>query len=66
MHVGLTFDDKLEKMCPLFQQMHGINGERANVNPPMFGAVGLPGHPECYYKENDEGDDDEEWEGDDV
>lgn len=32
--------------------MHAICGECANVNPPMLGVVGLPGHLGCYYEEN--------------
>lgn len=62
-HPRLTFEANLEKMCPHFQRMHGIYGERENMNPPMFGAVGLPSHSECYYEENDEDYNDKDEEG---
>lgn len=58
--VGLTFDNKHEKMCLHFQQMQAIYGGCGNVDPPMLGALGLSGHLECYYKENDKDYDKEE------
>lgn len=43
---GVTFADKLEKICPHFSRMHALYGERANVAPQSMLTFGLPGRPQ--------------------
>lgn len=40
MSAGITLEDRLEKLCPHFDRMHALYGERANVNPPSTGLSG--------------------------
>lgn len=40
--VGLTFEQKLEKICPHFYRLHALYGERPNVRPPALANVGVP------------------------
>lgn len=55
--MGITLDDKLEKICPHFERMNALYGERANAAPPALSQSGIPGQPEGIH---DPGYDDEE------
>ncbi|KAL3691342.1 hypothetical protein R1sor_004993 [Riccia sorocarpa] len=39
---GVTIEEKLEKLCPHFNRMHAILGQRANIAPPAEESCGLP------------------------
>ncbi|KAF1774122.1 hypothetical protein GQ600_1306 [Phytophthora cactorum] len=39
---GMTLPDKLENMCPQFEQMKAMFGERANVTPSATLELGAP------------------------
>lgn len=41
--LGLTFQQKLDKICPHFERLHALYGERPNVRPPALASVGYPG-----------------------
>lgn len=45
LNVGITFEDKLEKLCPHFNRLHALYGERHTVNPPVVGSLGILGAP---------------------
>lgn len=55
-------------MCPNFERLHILLGERANVNPPQLGATGFPGQSEVYahLREDYLDDDDDEEDVDEV
>lgn len=40
---GMSIEMKLDCMCPFFDRLYILLDERANVNPPMLGAVGIQG-----------------------
>lgn len=42
----MTIASKLEKLCPCFERLHILYGERHNVRPPSEVHVGLPGRTE--------------------
>lgn len=44
----ISFKEKLNKMCPHFEQMHIIYGNRANINPDALGVQGMVEHDEVY------------------
>lgn len=54
LRAGITLDEKLEKICPHFQRMHILYGERANVQPPSTATGGMYGIPELYTQQSDE------------
>lgn len=65
--VGITLSPKIEKMCPNFDRLHILLGERVNVNPPQLGVVGLLCHLEIYHHVRDASlDDDNEDDLDDY
>ncbi|KAL3676876.1 hypothetical protein R1sor_026824 [Riccia sorocarpa] len=39
---GLSFEQKMERMCHFFYRMHALYGARANIEPPAVGDSGLP------------------------
>ncbi|KAL3685975.1 hypothetical protein R1sor_003997 [Riccia sorocarpa] len=39
---GLSFEQKMERMCHFFYRMHALYGARANIKPPAVGDSGLP------------------------
>jgi hypothetical protein len=38
---GVLLHEKLNKLCPHFERMHALYGERPNVAPPVLGDVGV-------------------------
>lgn len=41
---GITWEQKLEKLCPYFEWMLMLFGKRANINPPTLGCLEIPRH----------------------
>ncbi|KAL3685323.1 hypothetical protein R1sor_003345 [Riccia sorocarpa] len=39
---GLSFEQKMERMCHFFYRMHALYGACANIEPPAVGDSGLP------------------------
>lgn len=50
---GITFQDKLEKICPHFARLNLLYGERHNVAPPTLLTFGLPGRRQIIQTLND-------------
>ncbi|CAM6125030.1 unnamed protein product [Calypogeia fissa] len=48
MRVGISMDDKLDRLCPHFARLDVLYGERHNVDQPTLSSVGIPGVSEVY------------------
>lgn len=44
----MTIEDELEKLCPHFDQIHALLGERANINPRTLRVLGMVDHDSMY------------------
>ncbi|KAL3692303.1 hypothetical protein R1sor_005954 [Riccia sorocarpa] len=63
---GMTIEEKVEKICPHFDRMHAILGQRANIAPPAEESVGLPEDTGLLVGDSQrEEDDSEDWMHDD-
>lgn len=51
---GITFVEKLDKLCPHFVRLDLLYGERHNVRPPTIFNMGIDGLPEVRIAPNDE------------
>lgn len=56
----ITWEKKLEKLCPHFEQMLILYGKRANINLPALGILVFPGHDLVYRDDRDKEEDDDE------
>ncbi|CAM6128962.1 unnamed protein product [Calypogeia fissa] len=50
--VGMTLEEKLNKLCPHFERMHGIYGGRPNVRPDLEADVGVNAHDYIFPEES--------------
>ncbi|CAM6129118.1 unnamed protein product [Calypogeia fissa] len=54
--VGMTLEEKLNKLCSHFERMHGIYGGRPNVRPDLEADFGVNAHDYIFPEESDDTD----------
>ncbi|CAM6099537.1 unnamed protein product [Calypogeia fissa] len=54
--VGMTLEEKLNKLCPHFERMHEIYGGRPNVRPDLEADVGVNAHDYIFPEESGDTD----------